>query len=128
MIGRCEYVLVLFYYKKHQHSACNNGYMKYDHIRGEPTEINRNGLFWPVQQDAFKDNQKNIQIKKPIAEKKNFHIGRHNIDVIKIGNKSKEDHNKNKIDPHEKKGGKIELFNGAFNFYIRVSFYKKGIN
>ena len=45
MIGGGEYVLMLFYYKKHQHSASNYGYMKYDHIRGKPAEIDGNCLF-----------------------------------------------------------------------------------
>ena len=100
MIGGGEYVLMLFYHKKHQHSASNYGYMKYDHIRGKPAEIDGNCLFWLMKENAFEYDKNNIVVKKPVAEEKNLHIGWQNIRIVKIGNKSKENDYKNKIDTH----------------------------
>lgn len=51
--------------------------------------------------EIFNREEQNIQIKKHIAKEKYAHVFYHQICIVNIGHKTKNDYNKNEVDEHD---------------------------
>ncbi len=102
--------------------------MKYDGIGIKGPKIDLNGLPGMVQINSFQQNIKQIDIEEPVMKNQYRHISGNHFNMSCGHDKTKEHHNKNPVNAHQKQTS--QKIRGLFIFTdsIPVSFVSNPIN